>query len=340
MRKNTTKWIAWLGAVLLMTGCSANADQHTGEAEGYGGPLKVSVSMNGTDITEVKVVSHSETEGVGTRAIDALPDAIVRADSVDVDNISGATITSKAIKEAVRQAIGLKGSLQDTMPMDGEATAAPSAMDGVLTGMGMAATGRVGPGKDSEGKQVYSFNVVFASGLFDAEGRILHMAVDQLEVVSPNLGGGNLFSGFPQNTDAEAAMMTEISSWATKRALGEEYALTSGPWRDQMDAYAAMMKGKTVQEVLDWYSAVFDPDTGRPLQEGEKYDALTDGQKKLAAEVVSSATMSLQGEYGNILLAIQRAWEDAQQHRSNMPGGTMVDTNTPTDMTAPEPSVG
>ena len=29
-------------------------------------------------------------------------------------------------------------------------------------GMGMAATGRVGPGKDSDGKQVYSFNAVFA----------------------------------------------------------------------------------------------------------------------------------------------------------------------------------
>ena len=339
MRKHITQ-LASLGLAVLMTGCSASADQHTGEAKGYGGPLKVSVSMHGTDITEVKVTSHAETEGVGTRAIDALPEAIVRADSVEVDNVSGATVTSKAIKEAVRRAIGLEGTLQTPISMDGEATQAPSVMDGVLTGMGMAATGRVGPGKDSDGKQVYSFNAVFASGLFDAEGRILHMAVDQLEVVSPNLGGGNMFSGFPQNTDAEAAMMTEISSWATKRALGEEYALTSGPWRDQMDAYAAMMKGKTVQEVLGWYSAVFDPDTGRPLQEGDKYDALTDGQKKLAAEVVSSATMSLQGEYGNILLAIQRAWEDAQQHRNSMPDGTMVDTNTPTDMTEPDTSMG
>jgi hypothetical protein len=47
--------------------------------------------------------------------------------------------------------------------------------------------------------------------------------------------------------------------------------------------------------------------------------------------------MSLQGEYGDILLAIERAWEDAQRHQQ---GGTKVDTNTVTDTTESEAALG
>ena len=49
-----------LVALLPLAGCTAKADQRTGEAEGYGGKLKVSVTMNGTDITEVKVTNDEE----------------------------------------------------------------------------------------------------------------------------------------------------------------------------------------------------------------------------------------------------------------------------------------
>ena len=95
----------------LMTGCTARAEQHTGEAEGYGGPLKVRVTLNGTDITKVEVIEHSETPGVGTRAIEALPAAIVEADSIDVDSVSGATITSRAVATGVNAALAVVAQL-------------------------------------------------------------------------------------------------------------------------------------------------------------------------------------------------------------------------------------
>ena len=38
----------------------------------------------------------------------------------------------------------------------------------------MSAVGRLGPGTDSEGNQVYSFNVAFCSASFDKEGRVVH----------------------------------------------------------------------------------------------------------------------------------------------------------------------
>ena len=328
-----------MGAAAVMTGCSASAEQHSGQAQGYGGVLRVSVEMDGADITRVTVQEHHETEGVGTRAIEALPDQIVQADSVEVDDVSGATRTSQAIKEAVRQAIG--SPAETSMPRlqeDG----------GLLTGVGMAATGRVGPGKDDEGNQVYSMNVVFASGEFDDGGVIRAIRVDQLELVSPNLGGGNMFNGFPKGADGEDAFMKEVSAWQTKGMMGEDYMLASGSWREQMDAYEQAMVGKTVDEVKEWYANRGTNAADEATATRSETDA-TDASDAGAAQPVndmadvnmtttdaaSSATMSLQGEYGDILLAIERAWQDAKGDT-----GAKVDTNTVTDATEGEKSEG
>lgn len=355
MRKSIS--LLLLSALLLpgLTGCTANADQRTGEAEGYGGTLRVTVSMNGSDITSVKVVEHNETEGVGTKAIDALPQAIAEADSIDVDSVSGATITSEAIKQAVSQALGEAGVLQQVIPLDGtNATQAGSARG--LMGVGMASTGRVGPGKDSEGKQVYSVNIVFACGEFENDGTIRAVKVDQLEIVTPNLGGGNAFSGFPQGSDGESDFLKEVTTWKTKGMLGDDYSLASGSWRDQMDAYEQAMVGMTVDEVKDWYANRKSGNTGSSGTATRSETQATDASDAGSAQPVndmadvsmssnaqtdaaSSATMSLQSEHGDILLAIERAWEDA---RKDLPGneGTMVDTNTLTNTTDGENNVG
>ena len=66
---------------------------------------RVKVTMENGKIAKVEVLDNKETPGIGDRAIAALPDAIVKAGSTEVDNVSGATITSKAIKEAVADAL-------------------------------------------------------------------------------------------------------------------------------------------------------------------------------------------------------------------------------------------
>lgn len=72
---------------------------------GMGGDLYVKVSMDGDKIADVEIVDHHETDGISDPAREQLPEAIVSAGSTEVDNISGATITSKAIKEAVEDAL-------------------------------------------------------------------------------------------------------------------------------------------------------------------------------------------------------------------------------------------
>lgn len=78
---------------------------YEGTGEGLFGAIKVSVAVQGGKITEVKVLEHSETEGIADAAISRVPDAIIEKQTVDVDAVSGATYTSKGIIDAVKDAL-------------------------------------------------------------------------------------------------------------------------------------------------------------------------------------------------------------------------------------------
>lgn len=77
----------------------------TGSSRGFGGDVTVTLVVKGDDIVSVEVDGPDETAGIGTIAIERLPEIIVEADSVEVDSVSGATFTSDAIKEAVKVAL-------------------------------------------------------------------------------------------------------------------------------------------------------------------------------------------------------------------------------------------
>lgn len=77
--------------------------------KGQGGDVVVRVRVEEGKISLVEVLEHGETEGIGTPAIDAMPQQFVgcaNADDVNaLDAVSGATITSDALKEAVLDAL-------------------------------------------------------------------------------------------------------------------------------------------------------------------------------------------------------------------------------------------
>ena len=86
---------------------SAVADgTYEGAGKGMGGDVPVTVTVSGGKITEVVVGENSETQGIGTKAIEQLPAAIAEAGTTEgVDTVAGATITSKAILEGVAAAL-------------------------------------------------------------------------------------------------------------------------------------------------------------------------------------------------------------------------------------------
>lgn len=72
---------------------------------GLGGRIVVKVTYANHQIQHVDIVQHHESEDVGLVAVDQLPKNIVAANSADVDTISGASASSRAIKEAVKDAL-------------------------------------------------------------------------------------------------------------------------------------------------------------------------------------------------------------------------------------------
>ncbi len=77
---------------------------YEGEAEGFGGVVRVSVVIEDGKIKSVEILSHSETPEYYERAYAVIAE-IVANNTPDVDSVSGATVTSDAIKEAVFNAI-------------------------------------------------------------------------------------------------------------------------------------------------------------------------------------------------------------------------------------------
>lgn len=195
-------------------------------------------------------------------------------------------------------------------------------------------TPRVGPGKDDKDVQVYSLNKVFVNALFDKDGKIAALYIDQQEVATPNYDGATMphFTGFPgqsynndENHDAvvdgtitatEDSFLEEIAGWTTKRDRGDGYVMGTGTWTDQIKKYEEIFKGKTVEEVQEWFAKYTSDSNGRPLKDGSenaedktKYDALSDDDKAMLADVTSTSTMSLKDGHGDLVGAIAKAYE-------------------------------
>lgn len=112
------------------------ADSLVGTAEGHNGPLSVAVTMDGDAITDVTVTDHEETEGLSDPAIANVPEAIVEANSTDVDTVSGATVTSEAIIAAVEDALasGTADSVGETQTVEVEGHNGPITVEVTLDG--------------------------------------------------------------------------------------------------------------------------------------------------------------------------------------------------------------
>ena len=112
MRKNrsfrTRMAVICASSMLLgMTAASFGEEvTRTGSAPGvYGDDVVVEVTASPDEIISVEVTDHNETDGIGTVAVETIPGDIVASQSLDVDDISGATMTSRAIKQAVSAAL-------------------------------------------------------------------------------------------------------------------------------------------------------------------------------------------------------------------------------------------
>ena len=104
---------------LSLFGCGAKSNSassaagvsgdFTGTAKGMGGDVTVTLTLTDSKITGCTAEGADETQGIGTLALEQLPGQIAETGSIAVDGVSGATITSDAIKEAAAAALTAAG---------------------------------------------------------------------------------------------------------------------------------------------------------------------------------------------------------------------------------------
>ena len=114
---------------------------YTGSAKGMNGSVDVTVTLKDGAIEAITVDSQSETVGFGDVAVEKLPERIVENQSINVDSISGATITSAAIKTAVKEALTSANVLDSFTTAKEEVvktTKEDETVDVVIVGAGLA----------------------------------------------------------------------------------------------------------------------------------------------------------------------------------------------------------
>ena len=84
---------------------AAGAQTGTGTAKGFGGDVTVTITVEDGKITAASAEGPDETEGVGSVAVEQLPQQMVDSQTLAVDAVAGATITSTAVVEAARAAV-------------------------------------------------------------------------------------------------------------------------------------------------------------------------------------------------------------------------------------------
>ncbi|NYB74616.1 FMN-binding protein [Sedimentibacter hydroxybenzoicus DSM 7310] len=274
----------------------------TGTGEGFGGEVTVTVTKEGDKIIEVVPVGANETPGIGDKAINELPAKIVEANSPDVDVIAGATITSKAIIYAVKNALDPAANPWPIPKEEVPVVEVPKGEAGSIVKVGLGQNISIGKSKSAtaDATAVAQADVTIAAVGFDADGKVASVTVD----VAQNKVAFD--KDLKVTTDREA----EVKS---KKDLGPDYGMVGASsigkeWFEQMAAFENWMIGKTADEIA-----------GLKVKErDESHKNVPD-----VPELTSSVTITVE----SYIAAVKEAWENAEDANGAVAVGLGVETH-------------
>lgn len=112
--KKVLTMILSLTLLISMTACQTQKPAegkytpgtYSAQAQGFGGTVTATITTDANAVTEVVLEGAEETPAVGGAALETLAAAIKETGSAEIDGVSGATVTSNAVKTAVSQGPG------------------------------------------------------------------------------------------------------------------------------------------------------------------------------------------------------------------------------------------
>ena len=108
--------------------------EYSASSRGFGGDVTVTIVVDENQITECRIEGPEETDGVGSRAVEELPEQILAAQSAEVEAVSGATVTSEAIVKALSEAL-LEAAGEEVLEEEISAGMTPGTYRGSAKGM-------------------------------------------------------------------------------------------------------------------------------------------------------------------------------------------------------------
>ena len=181
------------------------AGTYEGEAEGFHGIIKVTVTVNETDITDIKV-THTETAGLGDKAVEKIVLGVKENTSLDVPLVSGATYSSQGIMAALTAA--LEKAALDIEALKSKEIAVEE--------------------KDEDVEKSADVIIVGAGGAGLAAAVSAHQNGASVIVIEkqPQVGGNTIISGSAYNSadpDRQATLqMTELEKKTIEGLISEE----------------------------------------------------------------------------------------------------------------------
>ena len=81
------------------------ANEYIGVGKGFGGEIKVKVTMDGANIAKIEVLEHGETAGISDKAFNLIDAIVANNGTAGIDVASGATFSSNGLFEAINNAL-------------------------------------------------------------------------------------------------------------------------------------------------------------------------------------------------------------------------------------------
>lgn len=112
-----------------------NPGTYEGTGTGKRGDITVSVTVGERTLEDIQVVSHIESPVMSDNALEILPKKMLALQKIDVDTVSGATLTSMGLIEAVTNAVKAAGGSESSLEPNEEGTQVEQSMTpGTYTG--------------------------------------------------------------------------------------------------------------------------------------------------------------------------------------------------------------
>ena len=229
-----------LVAAMLMMSIGAMAETFEGVGKGMGGDVKLAVTVEDGKITAIEVVSHNESAGISDPAFAQIPQAIIDNQSLAVDTVAGATLTSNGILAAVEAAAAAAGldveALKAAPVAKAEATyESEMTADVVVIGAGGAGLAAATAAKQSgasviviEKMGTVGGNSIICGGIYNTPDADLQQNVEMSDSVKSLVE--NALNETPVN-DAHAELIAAVKAdYEAWQAAGAKGLFDSANW--------------------------------------------------------------------------------------------------------------